>query len=206
MKGVLGRNISHSKKVMKNYFLIYIAGLLLLCACANTSKEYKEQAYLQKGDSIVSTANSVLSAQVSWAIDSFGTSEAVRFYHEQANPLMDSVSEKFSKTHIKRLSKNPYNGDNQIKSSLDSLAWLQMKKLVKDTVQTEPQFVVKERNYFNYYRPIKASSSDCLQCHGAEKDLNPETRKKLKELYPQGENEGFKKDDLMGLWKITFDE
>jgi len=190
---------------MKNYF-IYTAALFLLCACKNTSEEYKEQAYLQKGDSIVSTAHSVLSAQASWAIDSLGASEAVRFYHEQVNPLMDSVSEKFSKTHIKRLSQNPYNADNRVKTTLDSLAWLQMKKLVKDTAQTEHGFVVKERDQYNYYSPIKANNADCLQCHGTEKDIDPETYKALKNLYAQDKNDGFKKGDLMGLWKITFDE
>jgi len=57
----------------------------------------------------------------------------------------------------------------------------------------------------NYYKPILTALSACLQCHGPEEEINPETLQKIKTLYPNDKATGYSINELRGLWKIGFE-
>lgn len=42
----------------------------------------------------------------------------------------------------------------------------------------------------------------CLQCHGSEKDIKPETLAKIKSLYPNDKAIGYQENEMRGLMVI----
>ena len=52
-----------------------------------------------------------------------------------------------------------------------------------------------------FYAPITTNNM-CLQCHGSEKDIKPETLAKIKSLYPNDKATGYKENEMRGLMVI----
>ena len=52
-----------------------------------------------------------------------------------------------------------------------------------------------------FYAPITTNSM-CLQCHGSEKDIKPETLAKIKSLYPNDKAIGYQENEMRGLMVI----
>jgi hypothetical protein len=50
--------------------------------------------------------------------------------------------------------------------------------------------------------PIVASQPLCLQCHGSDRDIAPETRKAVLTNYPDDKATGYQLNDLRGIWRI----
>ena len=44
----------------------------------------------------------------------------------------------------------------------------------------------------------------CLQCHGTEKEVSPETYKAIKNLYPKDRALGYAENEVRGIWSIQF--
>lgn len=55
-----------------------------------------------------------------------------------------------------------------------------------------------------YYKPILTAMPACLQCHGNEEQIEPETWKKIQALYPEDKATGYGLNELRGMWKIEF--
>ncbi len=135
------------------------------------------------------------------AIQEKGTLGAMEFCNIQAYPLTDSMAINYN-AKIKRVSDKPRNLNNQ--ANTEELAYI--KRFKKDlAANIEPKPIVKkENNVVKFYYPITTNTM-CLQCHGTDKEVSPETFIAIKNLYPNDSALGYTENEVRGIWSIQFD-
>ncbi|WP_405265907.1 DUF3365 domain-containing protein [Cellulophaga sp. Ld12] len=149
------------------------------------------------------TTQQVLGKQLIGTIQKKGTLEALRFCSIQAYPITDSMALKHKAT-IKRVSDKPRNQAN--KANAAELEYI--KSFKQDIVNgITPIPLVKENrdDTVEFYYPI-ITNAMCLQCHGTENDVNPETLAVIRSLYPQDMALGYGTNEVRGIWSINFKE
>ncbi|QXP53407.1 DUF3365 domain-containing protein [Cellulophaga sp. HaHa_2_1] len=149
------------------------------------------------------TTQQVLGKQLIGTIQKKGTLEALRFCSIQAYPITDSMALKHKAT-IKRVSDRPRNKAN--KANAAELEYI--KSFKQDIVNgITPIPLVKENrdDTVEFYYPI-ITNAMCLQCHGTEKEVNPETLTVIRSLYPQDMALGYGTNEVRGIWSINFKE
>ena len=132
-----------------------------------------------------------------------GTSAALKFCNIQAYPITDSMALKHNAT-LKRVSDKPRNQAN--KANEAELEYIKSYK--QDIVNgITPTPVVKKHmdDMVEFYYPI-ITNAMCLQCHGTEKEVNPETRAVIRSLYPKDMALGYGTNQVRGIWSISFKE
>lgn len=186
--------------------IVKILSFLLVFAlysCKNENQkplsEAERMGYISLGDSISNEMQRVLLQNVGKAIQKGGTEYAVAFCNEQAMPLTDSLSA-FHNVKIQRLTDKNRNPNNNIKTSLDSLAWEKIKTDGTDFVKQG------ENGKVYYYKPIVMGMATCIKCHGSQADISEHTQKTLRLKYPFDKAIGYSQGDLRGMWKIGFEE
>lgn len=130
-----------------------------------------------------------------------GPLAAVRFCNIQAYPLTDSVARTYNAV-IRRVSDRPRNPENQANAKeLERIEGF--KKQVAEGADIQP--VVETRGgEHQFYYPITTNSM-CLKCHGSpDEQIQPETMKALKELYPADQAIDYDVNQVRGIWSITF--
>lgn len=137
------------------------------------------------------------------AIQKKGVGEAVTFCNERAYFITDSMA-RFHNAIIKRVSDKPRNQNNMANSV--ELGHIEtFKNVVANQLEINP-IVEEEGDVVNFYYPITTNSM-CLQCHGTlDQELNPETYKTIKGLYPNDKGIGYDVNEVRGIWSITFDK
>ena len=163
----------------------------------------KQPTYEERGLKYALTTKSELGKKLIGTIQKKGTLAALEFCNEKAYPLTDSMSVVYNAT-IKRVSDKPRNIKN--KASVKELQYI---KAFKTTIATkeEPQPIIEEtESMVNFYFPITTNTL-CLQCHGKpEKEIQLETLKSLKALYPNDKAVGYDVNEVRGIWSITFNK
>lgn len=164
-----------------------------------------DKALIARGNAIVQQAFSVLSANLSSAMQQGGVTNAIQFCSVHAIPLTSSLS-RTNQVRITRVSHRPRNPANT--ASLSEKAWIdQYKAALASGTELEPRLeestVVADEKVF--YAPIVLLNPVCLNCHGdPETDLAANTRELLARLYPDDSATGFKLGDVRGLWRVEF--
>lgn len=136
-------------------------------------------------------------------INKKGTKEAVTFCNERAYTLTDSMA-RVNYATIKRVSDKPRNQNN--KANTVELGYIEtFKTLVANQQEIKP-IVEAVGNTVNFYYPITTNAM-CLQCHGTlNKEIESDTYKTIKGLYPNDQAIGYDVDEVRGIWSITFDK
>jgi len=144
----------------------------------------------------------VLGQHLMGSIQNKGTLEAVAFCNIKAMPLTDSMS-KVHNAIIKRVTDKPRNPDN--KANSEDLKYLNLYKSQIAVNQEVKPAIIEKQNKIQFYYPITTNTM-CLQCHGKESDIEPETKTKLLKLYPNDLAFGYSENELRGIWSIEFDK
>lgn len=135
------------------------------------------------------------------AIQEKGTLGALEFCNIQAYPLTDSMATNYN-AQIKRVSDKPRNPNNQ--ANTEELAHIKsFKKDIAADIEPKP-IVRKDGNMVEFYYPITTNTM-CLQCHGTDKEVSPETFMAIKNLYPNDKALGYTENEVRGIWSIQFD-
>ncbi|MCE9501244.1 MAG: DUF3365 domain-containing protein [Leptospira sp.] len=67
----------------------------------------------------------------------------------------------------------------------------------------DPQVVAENtKEGFRVMKPILLKNPMCLQCHGNNSNIEPETLKKIKSLYPEDKATGYALGDLRGAFSL----
>ncbi len=137
------------------------------------------------------------------AIQKKGLEKAITFCNERAYAITDSMA-RIHNANIKRVSDKPRNQNNKA-NGVESEYIERFKEIVANQNEIKP-ILVEEDNLVNFYYPITTNSM-CLQCHGTvDKELNPETYKTIKGLYPNDKATGYDVNEVRGIWSITFNK
>lgn len=79
---------------------------------------------------------------------------------------------------------------------------------LKSENKLKPDFVKSEiviegdKKFLRYMKPITIPGEMCLRCHGEDKDISEDVKRKLKELYPGDRAVGYRVGDLRGAVSI----
>lgn len=170
-------------------------------ATGNLSKP--KQTYADIGMSYAKSTKATLGKNLMGAIQKEGVLHALSFCNVQAMPLTDSMATKHNAS-IKRVSDNFRNPANE--ANKEELEYISLfKQIVGNGEEPEP-LVVEENDKVNFYYPI-VTNDMCLKCHGTSgKEIQAETYKEIKALYPKDKAIGYNVNEVRGMWSISFDK
>ncbi|MCC2590249.1 DUF3365 domain-containing protein [Chryseobacterium sp. MFBS3-17] len=184
------------RKLIKILSMLPLAVVLLSChENMKPISAEENKAMMETGSSISAETQNILLLSVAQAIKEGGPAHAVEFCNIAATPLTDSISA-IRHTQIHRLSDKNRNPDNAIRSEDDRDAWQRIQSGEEDFINQNHQGEVY------YYKAIHTQLPACLQCHGTETDISPETREAIAGKYPHDKAIGYLQGDLRGMWKI----
>lgn len=141
-----------------------------------------------------------LSGELKAAIESENAAAAISVCAERAPAILQEVgAEKGLK--ITRMSDKPRNPEGAALG--DDLGVIEyFRKGLKSEGTTEPQLASHPDGSKTVRLPIVISQPLCLQCHGSEGEVVPETREAIAAIYPKDQATGYALGDLRGIWKI----
>jgi len=195
---------------------ILFLGLLLFYACEseNKNQEQAEKAigtteedntnnkYQLIGQDFAQQTQTSLAKELKNAIGEKGFPGAITFCNIKALPIIDSMSRALN-AKIKRVSDQPRNRTNQAKEG--ELFYIDMcKNALANNKELKP-FVSEDEKHFTGYYPI-VTNQLCLNCHGSTKDIGAETLAKINSLYPEDKAQGYKANEVRGLFVVEIDK
>lgn len=162
----------------------------------------KQKSYEEIGLEYALSTKKLLGQNLMETIQKKGTLAALAFCNIQAMQLTDSMSVKYNAS-IKRVSDKNRNPNN--KANSEELVYLaQFKKEIAENKASKPA-VVDNGEKVQFYYPIPTNTM-CLQRHGKPENIKPEVRAKTLKLYPKDLAVGYGKNEVRGIWSITFDK
>ena len=189
---------------MKNriYLTLAVSGIFLIQCSKETGnkgvlpKEIIPQKQLTKADlkKIAEETKKNLVTNLTQKISEKGAENALEFCNVNAIPLTKQLEDQHDVT-IKRVSdknRNPDNAANETERKYIDF--------FKEQLVLKQKLEAKFDNGV-FYAPITTNSM-CLQCHGSEKDIKPETLAKIKSLYPNDKAIGYQENEMRGLMVI----
>ncbi len=178
------------------------ATIFVFTACSEPEETEQStvdtDAYIHRGDSLSMLAQQALLMKVSHGLQTEGPAATLEFCHENASPIIDSLSEVFG-VHIGRISSQNRNPKNAATSEEEML-------LARFAAGLKDTFVINN-DVKTYYKAIHIGMPACLLCHGVpETDIQPATLEKIREHYPNDKATGYHSGELRGAWKIVFED
>ncbi|MDP2059242.1 MAG: DUF3365 domain-containing protein [Flavobacteriaceae bacterium] len=162
----------------------------------------KPKTYEEIGLEYALSTKTILGKNLMGAIQKEGTLSALEFCNIQAIPLTDSMATAH-RANIKRVSDKNRNPNN--KANAEELEHIALyKKQIAANIEPTPT-VIDKGDKVQFYYPITTNSM-CLQCHGNAKNIQPQVRTKLLELYPNDLATGYSENEVRGIWSIQFDK
>ena len=168
--------------------------VLVGCAPQEEPQARSETEAVKKAKSAAQAAFQGLSAELAKAMAEGGPTKAIPVCSSKAGSLTSQVAAEQGVTMV-RLSDRPRNPDQRAEGD-DLTALEAMKSARKSQIDWKQDGAAVVR------LPIVLNNPICLNCHGGEQDIAPETRAVLGELYPEDEATGFAMNDLRGMWRI----
>ncbi len=155
----------------------------------------------QQAAMLADTAQKLLGQTLMSTIRNEGVPAAVAYCNVVAYPLVDSLAKANGAT-IKRASlrvRNPKDApEDWEKEILEAYQYgIENGQPLSENAQLD-----EVKKYVLYTKPIAISNAMCLNCHGTQEQILPETMTKLKELYPDDNALGHQFGDLRGMWSI----
>ena len=184
------------------YLTLAVSGIFLIQCSKETGnkgvlpKEIIPQKQLTKADfkKIAEETKKNLVTNLTQKISEKGAENALEFCNVNAIPLTKQLEDQHN-VMIKRVSdknRNPDNAANETERKYIDF--------FKEQLVLKQKLEAKFDNGV-FYAPITTNSM-CLQCHGSEKDIKPETLAKIKSLYPNDKAIGYQENEMRGLMVI----
>ncbi|HMQ61136.1 MAG TPA: DUF3365 domain-containing protein [Flavilitoribacter sp.] len=194
---------------MKRFKIAFWISVVVLAAAgcknqpeSNSLTEAEKAAYLEKGKGIAAATFTVLSGNLTSALEKGGVSNAVQYCNLAAMPLTDSLS---GANHavIRRTSlkvRNPQNSP----SEWERAALLAFEKQDQAGEELKPVVRLLDGQRVAFAAPIRVMPL-CTKCHGKEGEtMNAADAQVIRSLYPQDQATGYAEGDLRGMWSIVF--
>ena len=175
---------------------LFLVVFLVSCQTKINSETYSN--YQEKGNQISNVAQATLLVNVGKAIQEGGPEYAVEFCNLKASSIIDSLN-RANNCNISRVSEKNRNPGNMLKTPSEKELW----KIFQTSNKQDT--LLQNNKKLVYYKRINMALPACLKCHGStESDINPATKTKLQDLYPNDLATGYQLNDFRGLWKIEF--
>ena len=184
------------------YLTLAVSGIILVQCSKETGnkgvlpKEIIPQKQLTKADfkNIAEETKKNLVTNLTKKISEKGAENALEFCNVNAIPLTKQLEDQHN-VMIKRVSDKNRNPDNAANETERKYIYF-----FKEQLALKQKLEAKFDNGV-FYAPITTNNM-CLQCHGSEKDIKPETLAKIKSLYPNDKAIGYQENEMRGLMVI----
>lgn len=167
-----------------------------------------EELTLEKVKEIASKAtkefNSKLKKELKKAKRADGTKGMTNYCIDDSMKMLEKLDKKLgSKVSIKRISLN--NRNEKSKALEDEIKILQSFDLIQKSDAYVPKQIVQivDDNTYKVYSPIEMKSRDCKKCHGLEKKVDKESKKRFSQVYKNDKGYGHKSGDIRGAVVVT---
>jgi cytochrome c551/c552 len=155
--------------------------------------------YEENGMNYAAQTKTELGKNLLGAINKLGTANALEFCNTRAIPITDSMANVL-KVAIKRVSDKLRNPNNKANES-ELLYINELKNNIQKGIKNAPKMMEINGKMVGYY--AIETNKMCLQCHGnTDKDILPETQKKIKKLYPNDKAIGYGENEIRGIWVV----
>lgn len=141
-----------------------------------------------------------LSTELKAAIEADGAASAIAVCSERAPSILGEVAAETG-VNITRISDKPRN-PNHPASGSDLAAIGEFRQTLTGGDPIMPQVASHPDGSKTVRLPIVISAPLCLQCHGSETEIAPETRAAIAATYPGDQASGYQLGDLRGIWRI----
>ena len=152
---------------------------------------------LIKGRTIADSAQILLQKHLSTAIQDSGLVKALVYCNTSAYPLIETLA---NKDIIVRRVSNDWRNPLDAPDDMEALLLDAYNYNIENDQPLEESIQEFDNKYLIYTRPIVASNTLCLQCHG--ENLSPELRNTIANLYPDDKALNHQLNDLRGMWSI----
>ncbi len=167
-----------------------------------------EELTLEKVKKIASKAtsefNSKLKKELKKSKRAGGTKAMTDYCIEDSRKMLEELDKKLgSKVSIKRVSLN--NRNEKAKALEDEIKILQSFELIQKSDAYVPKQIVQivDDNTYKVYSPIEMKSRDCKKCHGLEKKVSKDLKKRFSQVYKNDKGYGYKSAEIRGAVIVT---
>lgn len=144
------------------------------------------------GDSLTTTADSLLRRTLARELAAGGVARALPFCRPETYRPVDSLAGVLKATG-RRVSEHPRNPASR--------AALPAAEMTPDTLRTIKR---QSQEVFFYQRPVVLNNQLCLRCHGEiGKDIAAADYALIKQKFPQDQATGYRLGQAMGAWQLS---
>lgn len=182
-----------------------LVGSLILSSCLFVkAQELSLEELKQIASKATSEFNSKLKKELKKAKRTNKTKGMTDFCINDSMKILEGLNKKLgSKINIKRVSLN--NRNEKAKALEDEKKILKAFDLIQESDGYLPKQIVQilDDNTYKVYSPIQMKSRDCKKCHGIEKKVDKESKKRFFEVYKNNNAYGYKSAEVRGAVIVT---
>lgn len=181
---------------------------LILASLFLSSTLFSQELTLEKVKEIASKASLELNSKIKKGLKKAkrknGTEGMGNFCIDDSTKILENLNKKLgSKVIVKRVSLNNRNKD--AKALENEVAILKAFELIQQSDAYQPKQIVQivDDNTYKVYSPIAMKSRDCKKCHGLEKKVDKELKKRFSKTYKNENGYGYKSGEIRGAVVVT---
>ena len=183
---------------------LLILGFFLSSIYFANAEEFSLERVKQIANKASSELESRLKKELKQAKKDGGTKAMADFCIDKSIKLIEEIDTKYGeKVSIKRVSLN--NRNEKAKALESEIKILEAFDLIQKSDAYLPEQIVQiiDDNTYKVYSPIEMKSRDCKKCHGLEKKVDKESKKRFFEVYKNNNGYGYKSADVRGAVVIS---
>ena len=183
---------------------LLICGLILLSISFLNAEELTLEKVKEVALKASSEFESILKKELKQAKKDGGTKAMTDFCIDKSVKILEEINKKYgSKVSIKRISLN--NRNEKAKAMNSETNILQSFDLIQKSDAYLPNQIVQivDDNTYKVYSPIEMKSRDCKKCHGLDKKIDKESKKRFSQVYKNDNGYGYKSGEVRGAVVVT---
>ena len=190
-----------------NFRFFSLASILLFAACGGKSPQsadsdsIRKEAAVEEAKKAAQEAFGILSGELAAAMAKGGPVEAVEICSTKAAEVLGNLSRERS-MEITRVSDHARNPESKAQG-VDLEAIQAFREAINRGESPAPDVREGAADSLTVRLPIVLNQPLCLQCHGSESEIAPETREMIATLYPNDTATGYQLNNLRGIWRIS---
>lgn len=183
---------------------ILVTCLILLSALFVNAQELSLSKVKEVASKLTSEFNFKLKKELKKAKRVNGIKTMTDFCINDSMKILEGLNKKYgSKVNIKRVSLN--NRNEKAKALENEIDILKAFALIQKSDAYLPKQVVQivDENTYKVYSPISMNRRDCKKCHGLEKKVDKESKKRFLQVYKNNRAYGYKNAEVRGAVVVT---
>ncbi|WP_072679660.1 DUF3365 domain-containing protein [Arcobacter sp. LA11] len=183
---------------------LLVVSLTLLSFLFVNAEELTLDKVKEVASKATSELNSKLKKELKKAKKADKTKGMTSFCIDESPKIIDEIDKKYgSKVSIKRVSLN--NRSEKSKVLKDEINILKAFDLIQKSDAYQPKQIIQivDENTYKVYSPVEMKSRDCKKCHGLEKKVDKDSKKRFSDVYKNDNGYGHKSGEIRGAVVIT---